>query len=485
MKKQKSLKVNFFMNALLMMSSIIFPLITFPYVSRILGPGGIGKVSFATSLITYFNIFAQLGIPTYGIKECAKVRDDREKLTKTVQEIFIINLFTMVISYIFLFIAVLSIPKLQNEKILYLIIGPTIFLNTLGMEWLYKGLEEYTYITSRSLIFKLISLLSLFILVREKNDYILYSITTVLASSASYIMNFIHLRKYIDLRPVKIYDFRRHIKPIIILFAMSCATTIYTNLDTVMLGFIKSDLDVGYYNAAVKVKGILVNVVCSLGTVLLPRCSYYIELGMIEEFKRICKKALNFVFVLALPLMVYFMLFSKPAIFFLSGTQFSESILPMIIIMPTLLFIGLTNILGMQILLPLGKEKELLKSVVAGAIVDLIINLLLISKLASIGAAIGTVVAEFTVLIFQAYYLKEYIVELFKGISYMPIIMGVILSSICSSVVYFFDLNVFLILVASAFIFFGVYAIILLLFKEEMLMDVLIIAIRKIRRVEK
>ena len=159
---------------------------------------------------------------------------------------------------------------------------------------------------------------------------------------------------------------------------MTCASTIYTNLDTVMLGFMATNTDVGYYNAAVKIKALLVAVVTSLGTVLLPRASYYIENGFISEFKKISSKALNFIFIISLPMIVYFIVFAKECIFFLSGTKFVPSTIPMQIIMPTLLFIGLTNILGIQILIPLGKERYVLYSTIIGALVDLILNAILI-----------------------------------------------------------------------------------------------------------
>ena len=187
-------------------------------------------------------------------------------------------------------------------------------------------------------------------------------------------------------------SFRRG--PIMIFFAMSCATTVYTNLDTVMLGFIKTDVDVGYYNAAVKIKSVLLGIVTSLGTVLLPRASYYIEHHEMDEFRRITKKAINFVFLIAVPLTVYFILYAKEGILFLSGDAYISAVIPMQVIMPTILFIGLTNIMGIQMLVPLGREKVVLYSEIAGAIVDLILNAILIPQLASAGAAIVTLVAE-------------------------------------------------------------------------------------------
>ena len=351
-KGNKSLKLNFIMNAILTMSQFIFPLITFPYVSRILLPVGTGKVSFATSLISYFSMFAQLGIPTYGIRACAKVRDNREELTRTVQELLSINIVMNVISYGVLVFALLFIPRLQEDRTLYFVVSATIFLTSIGMEWLYKALEQYTYITIRSIIFKFIALVAMFLLIHKQEDYVAYGGISILASSASNIFNFINVHKYIDLKPVGNYNFRRHLKPIFVFFAMSCATTIYTHLDTVMLGFMATDADVGYYNAAVRIKSILVSIVTSLGTVLLPRASYNIEHGLMDSFWRISKKAINFVFLIATPLTLYFIFFAKEGIYFLSGSAYAGSVIPMQLIMPTLSFIGLSNILGIQILVP-------------------------------------------------------------------------------------------------------------------------------------
>ena len=170
MRKKASLKINFIMNSILTMSQFIFPLITFPYISRILLPVGTGKVSFATSIVSYFALFAQLGIPTYGIRACAKVRDDKKELTRTVQEIFIINLVMSLITYVVFFFAIYYVPRLRQDKELLMIIGLTIFFNAIGMEWLYKALEQYTYITIRSIIFKFIALIAMFMLVHKQSE---------------------------------------------------------------------------------------------------------------------------------------------------------------------------------------------------------------------------------------------------------------------------------------------------------------------------
>ncbi len=466
--KKKSLKFNFIMNAILTMSQFIFPLITFPYISRILLPVGTGKVSFATSVISYFAMFAQLGIPTYGIRACAQVRDDQEKLTRTVHELFFINLVMSVIAYVALFGTIAFVPRIRQDKELFLIVGLTILFNTIGMEWLYKALEQYTYITVRSILFKFIALLAMFALVHEQKDYVLYGGISILAASASNIFNFFHMHKYVSLKPIGSYNFRQHFKAVVIFFAMSCATTIYTNLDTVMLGFMTSDADVGYYNAAVKIKGILVSIVTSLGVVLLPRASYYVEHHLMDEFYRITQKAINFVFLIATPMMIYFMLFAKEGIFFLSGTSYEASIVPMQIIMPTLLFIGLTNIMGIQMLIPLGREKIVLYSEIAGAVVDLILNALLIPNMASVGAAIGTLAAEAVVLIIQYAALREEVSCAYKEVKYGTILLATVFATIGSIWVKKISFGNFITLMISAILFFAIYSIVLLLRKEPL-----------------
>jgi len=470
--EKTSLKLNFIMNAILTMSSFVFPLITFPYVSRVLLPTGTGKVSFATSLISYFSMFAQLGIPTYGIRACAKVRDDREELTRTAQELLIINLVMDLISYVVLGLCLLFVPRLQEDRTLYVVVSATILLTSIGMEWLYKALEQYTYITIRSIIFKFIALIAMFLLIHEQDDYVIYGAISILAASASNVFNFVNAHKYIDMKPVGNYNFKRHFKAVGVFFAMSCATTIYTHLDTVMLGFMKTDEDVGYYNAAVRVKSLLVSIVTSLGTVLLPRSSYYVEQGKIDEFKRITRKALNFVFILASPLMLYFILYAKEGIYFLSGTAYAGSIVPMQIIMPTLLLIGISNILGIQILVPLGREKIVLYSEVAGAVVDLILNAILIPSFASSGAAVGTVAAEFTVLLIQFMALRKEVAGVFSKISYWKILIGLALGTICSYWFVHFGLGSFLTLLVTACVFFAVYGLALLVTREKLTIEI-------------
>lgn len=469
MKKEKtSIRINAIMNAILSVSGVLFPLITFPYVSRVLLPTGTGKVRLALSFVSYFTMFAQLGIPTYGIRACAKVRDDKEKLSKTVHELVIIHLITSVLSYLAFLIALFMVPKLREERLLYLIASSSIFLTAISMEWLYKALEKYRYITTRSIIFKFISLVLTFLLIKTETDYVMYGFLSIFANAASYIFNFVNARKYISFKRREHYDFKPHLKGVMIFFAMSCATMVYTHLDTIMLGFMMTDADVGYYDAAVKIRTVLMHVVTSLGAVLLPRSSYYIAHGMMDEFYKITKKAINFVFILSLPLTIYFMMFARPSVLLLSGKAYESAIAPMQIIMPTLFFVGISNILGMQMLVPLGKEKIVLYSEICGAAVDLAINWILIPRMASAGAAIGTVVAEAVVIMVQYAEMKKEVSDSFKSIRYGKILIALFAACFSSYWLSFMHVANIWILLASAIVFFSIYGLLLILLREPL-----------------
>lgn len=440
-------------------------------------------------------MFAQLGIPTYGIRACAKVRDDHEQLTRTAQELLTINLVTSFIAYIVLGVVLFSVPKFFEDRMLYIIISLNILFSALGMEWLYKALEQYTYITIRSVIFKLISVLGMFFLIHSKEDYTIYGAMTVIAGSASYICNFLNINKYISLKKIGKYDYVRHLKPVFVFFAMACAVSVYIHLDTVMLGFMTNDTEVGYYSAAVKIRGVVLSVVTSAGTVLLPRVSYYIERGLFEKFRLVCKKALYFVTLSAIPMTVYFIIYAADGIYFLSGVEYEGSILPMKIIMPTVVLAGFSNITGIQMLVPLGKEKNVLYSEMTGAVVDLLLNAVLIPIYGAIGAAIGTLIAEVSVLLVQGMSLKKMVSEIAMTIPYWKILLSCISGSIASMlfcsvlqkifselILIQFEFGHFIRLAASSTVFFAVYTLCLLILKDSLTWEILATVKGKFKR---
>ena len=469
--KQHSVFYNFIMNVILTVSSFIFPLITFPYVSRILLPEGTGKVSFAASVVNYFLLLAQLGIPTYGIRACAKVRDNKEALNKTVQEIFVISIIMCIVSYVLFFIAVFSVPRLWQEKELMLVTSASILFTTLGVEWFFKAIELYSYITWRSITFKCIALGAMFLLVHEQQDYIKYGAVSIFASSASNILNFVYIQKFINLKKRCKLELRIHMKPILVFFAMSCATTVYLNMDTTMLGFIKTDTDVGYYNAAVKIKNMLVGIVTSLGAVLLPRVTVYLEKKEQKRFEDLSVKAIQFVLFSSIPMLVYFTLFAEPSMLLLSGKEYERAILPMQIMLPTLLFIGLTNIMGIQILVPMGKESKVLASVIAGAVVDLVLNMILIPRYSVSGAAIGTVTAEVIVFIYQYFSDRELFHRLLFKINPWKVITATIASACMSVWILKLNADLPVVLIMSCICFGGIYIMSLIILRESFILE--------------
>ena len=482
--KIRSVQFNFIMNAILTVSSIIFPMITFPYASRVLSVVGYGKVSFATSVLTYFAMFASLGIPNYGIRACARVRDDKVKLSRTAQELIIINLVTSAITYAAFFASLFFVERFEQDKTLLMINSVSILLNTLGVTWLYSALEQYSYITGRNILCKLISIVLMFIFVHNPSDYVVYGAIAMVASGGSNVLNFLHLRKLIILKPLGGYHFKQHLKPIFVFFATSVAISVYTNLDTVMLGFMTDDVQTGLYSASVKVKNLLCSVVSSLGTVLLPRLSLYVRNEESDKFYETLSKVLNFLLLISLPLTVYFLFFSRTSILLFSGAEYEAATPAMQLLMPTVLFIALSGLTGNQMLVPLGREKAVMVSVICGAVVDFGLNWVLIPNWGAAGAAAATMIAELLVLAVQLCFLKREVLRVARGVKYRPILMSVLgaaaVGFLC--VRYLPISSYFWMLAVSAVLFFGVYGGLLLLQKEAFLYENLQLVLRFLKK---
>ena len=399
--KQKSIKLNATMNMVKIIASMIFPLITFPYTSRILGPEGIGKTNFAFSLVGYFMLLAAVGIPMYGIREVAKIREDKKALTALIQELLVAHGIASILSTAAFVGMIFFTRKLHEEYALFLIVSASIPLSALAMDWLYQGLEEYVYITVRSLAFTGISMVALFLLVRHESDYITMAAITVVATLGSSVLNFWNARAIIFAKRELPWRFQRHIKPLAIVYALNFIISIYINLDTVMLGFLSTAKNVGYYSSAMKLTRMLLGVVVSFGAVLLPRLSYYLANDMREDFDRMLQKSLGIILLLCLPMTTALMTISREILLVLAGSKYLPAAGCLVITAPIILFIGLTNIFAIQILYPLGKEKSLVLSVSLGAAVAVVLNLLLIPRFGQFGAAWGTLVAESVVLLAQ------------------------------------------------------------------------------------
>lgn len=478
MKEQKAPKIhsvqfNFIMNAILTVSSFVFPMITFPYASRVLLVENYGKVTFATSVLTYFAMFAALGIPNYGIRACARVRDDKVKLSRTAQELMIINLITSAITYVAFFVSLIFVKRFQQDSTLLIINSVSILLNTLGVTWLYSALEQYSYITVRNIVCKIISIILMFIFVHNPSDYVIYGAIAMVASGGSNLLNFLNLRKCIILKPLGNYHFKQHLKPIFIFFATSVAISVYTNLDTVMLGFMTDDIQTGLYGASVKVKNLLTGVVSSLGNVLLPRLSLYVSNQESDKFYETLSKVLNFLLLISLPLTIYFVFYSRTSILLFSGVEYEGATLPMQLLMPTVFLIAISGLTGNQMLVPLGRERVVMTSVICGALVDFGLNWIFIPKWGAAGAAAATLVTEFVVLAVQLFFLRSLAWKVARGVRYRPILVSLLAATAVGFLTYRF-LHIpsyFWTLAVSAVLFFGTYFVLLLLQKEPFLCE--------------
>lgn len=354
----KSLKKNAALNMTKTVMSLVFPLITFPYSSRVLGPVYIGKVNFAQSIVSYFALAAALGISTYAVRESAKLRYDREKLSVFVKEVFSLNMISTLIAYILFALALTVVPAFGSYRVLLCVCGASILFTTIGMDWLYTGLEEFKYITIRSIAFQFLSLILLFVFVRNQNDYLKYAGISVVLFVGSNICNFIHARHFVDFR-VKALCLKKHLKPVFTLFAMSAAVSIYTVLDTTMLGFIKGDEAVGIYTAATKINRMVIMMITAATAVLLPRLSYYADKDR-NEFLRLANKAVQFVVMFSVPCAAGLFILAEPAVIFFSGEQFLPAIPVMKIVNAVIVFIGVSNVIGIQIFLSLLARLQIL-----------------------------------------------------------------------------------------------------------------------------
>jgi O-antigen/teichoic acid export membrane protein len=371
-------------------------------------PEGLGKVNFANAIISYFALIAGLGIGRYGVRESAKIRNDRIALSKLASEIFTINMIAIVVAYLLFIAALFLVPKFKEYQPLLCICSASILFGTLGMEWLYGALEEYRYITIRSVLFQFISLALLFLLVKKKDDYIVYAGISVFASVGSNILNFIRSLRFIDLHIVVNKGIVKHLKPIFVLFAMALTISIYTILDTTMLGFIIGDTAVGIYSAAVKIDKIVLALIIAFSTVLLPRLSFYAEKNNSAQFLKLIDKSFSFLLCFSVPSTVGLCLLSRPLILLLSGEQYIPAIPVMMVMSPIVIVISISNLIGIQIFMSIGKEKLSLYSVIIGAIINFTLNVVLIPRLAAFGAGISTLCTETLVTVSMILMAKKY-----------------------------------------------------------------------------
>ncbi len=404
------LKKNVLYNALLTTSGLILPFITFPYVTRVLAPEGIGLVNFANSFIQYFVIISSLGIPFYGIREIAKVRENIEQRSKILFELFIIKAICTIIALIIYIYLIYTIPKFTDYLPYYLWGLGTILLGLFDLNYFFSALENFKYITIRSVFFQILSVVATFVFVKTKEDALFFFLIPIFISLLNTIVNTNYIFRFINFSLIKSkLQIRRHINPLILLFSIMLFTSIYNLLDTTLLGFLAGNADVGYYSVASKINRIPLSLIMVLVPVMLPRISMEFKNDNYKEIKRLVSKTIQFVIFLGVPIMVGLFATAPEIITIFSGSGFSPSITTIRIMSPVALIIGITTNFSTQLLIPMGKDKQLLYAVVYGTVASVLLNFILIPLLQHNGAAISNLIAEIIVLFVCYFFVKKHI----------------------------------------------------------------------------
>lgn len=449
-----STKKNYIFNLILTGFNILFPVISFPYAAKILGPVGIGKVQFIVSFTQYFALIAALGIPIYGIRLISQSTHDTKLLYKNLGEVLYIHIVCSVLISAVYILTVYSFSFFAFDRSLYLMAGLIILMGFTSIDWYFSGIENFKLIAIRSVAIKAISLVFLYLFVKVKADYNIYLAITLFSILGNNIINIYSIRKYITLSANGI---GKHFKPLLYTFGTTVATSMYTMLDTILIGFFADERSVGLYSASIKLTKISIPLIISSATVLMPRISKLFGAEDFDALKTILNKSFSFIVITAIPICIGLMFLAPELIYVFSGVQFKDSVLAMQILSPLTLIIGLGYFWGFQILIPARKEREMLISVTIGMIVNLSLNCLIIPVFKQNGAAVANVISELIVTAGYMYFCLKVIPfsishkPIFNNLlSCVPFIVAVILLKTL-------HINVYLFLLISIVVFFGTY----------------------------
>lgn len=446
--------------------SILFPLITFPYISRVLGAENTGKVNFGNSIVSYFSLLASLGVTTHAIRECASVRSDRQKLSDVASQIFSINILSMAIAYTALAVTLVFAESLQSYRYLIFVQSLTILFTTVGTGWLNTAMGDFKYITIRTVLVQVLSLLLLLLFVREREDYIRYVYISVLASSGANIWNIFYRRKYCKVSFVKDMKIRHHFKSIMVLFSMLIAQTVFVSTDTTILGLEHGDVETGLYGVSTKIYSIVNTVIASVAWVVMPELSELFSKKEYGKINSVLKYSMNIIIVLGVPAITGLNLLTQEIIITLSGFEYIKAALSLHILTVALAFSFAGGFIGNIILLPSKKENIMLVGSMISAVINLVLNLILIPHYGLNAAAATTAVANGVGFLFGIPFVDKNIS--LKGVGSMlkaPVIGAAVMAaavSVMKSVQFNIYAKTFSCIVAGAVI----YILVLLLLKD-------------------
>lgn len=424
-----SLKKNFIYSSILTVSTYLFPLIVYPYVSRTLGLSNIGIVNFVDNLVNYFVFLSMMGISTVGIREIAAVRSNRRSLSATFMSLLTLTIITTLIAIAALWIAMYTVPKLfPFRDLLYVGLVKLVF-NLLLIEWFFVGMENFKYITQRSILVKCLYVASVFLFVREPADYKLYFFLGVAVVIVNALINIVYSRSFVSYS-FRLVNLKPYYKAFLIMGVYILFTNVYTYLNPVWLGFVTDTDEVGYFTTATKLHHIIMAVLLSFTNILYPRVSNLLAEGNKTEFWNKINVAFEAIFLFSFPTMVFLLVAGPDLLHLFVGDGFEGSYLPLRIISPLVLVIGVEQILVIQILLTMHQDSTVLRNSFIGALAALILNILITASMGAPGSAIVWVMAECVIMVFSAYdiYRKyNYLMPVRRmalyGLSYAPLLL--------------------------------------------------------------
>lgn len=403
-----NIKKNFAYSSVITGANYIFPLLTFPYISRVLGVTGIGIYNYVDSVINYVLLFTMLGINTVGIRVIAASKNNSKELSGAFSSLILFNLITTIIGILILAFIVYTIPKFYEYKGYFFIGIFKILATCLLAEWFYKGMEDFKYITKRSLIVKTIYVLSIFFFIQKDTDTKLYYFLTTMMLVVNATINIVHIRKFINISFTKV-NFKAYIKPMFVYGCYIILTSMYTSFNVTYLGFMADVTQVGFYTTATKLHTIIISIFTAFTGVMLPRMTNLLSQNKNVEFVNYIKKSQLILVAFSIPAMLFCIIFASDIIFVIAGNGFQGAIIPMTLIMPLIFIIGYEQILVIQILNPLKKDTIILRNSIIGACVGLFLNVLLVPYLKAIGSSIVWIFTETLILIIAQYYVTKFI----------------------------------------------------------------------------
>lgn len=394
--KARSLTINAVLNIIKQVCSIIFPMITFPYISRVLGAEVYGKINFGSSIISYISLIATLGITNYAIRECSYVKNNLLEFEKKASEIYSINITTTFISYVVLVMLIIFWPRLKGYEALLFIQSITVIFATIGMDWINVIFEDFAYITIRCIICQTIAVISMLILIKNPNDYLMYALISISSSVLANLSNFFYIRKHIgvNIRFVFHMNFKKHCRPILIMFGGSIASLIYINSDITILGILKGDLEVGYYSTSAKIYTLVKQIINAALMVCLPRISKEVTMKTRKNMEERLSSILNALLVLIGPACTGLFILSKNVIFLFSGKEYFLAYSSLKILSISLPFASIAYFFISVVLIPYGKDKQVLLATSLSAITNIVLNSILIPYFGQDAAAFTTLLAE-------------------------------------------------------------------------------------------